>query len=206
MGRLLRVVLAGVGCAVILGWACASDEDPLRYKRVVFVGASITEGWDFQRYFAGYDFRKVINYDVDKTAVWDQVEALDADVVVVKECAAYFNAGGGTPLSEYYRIMERMAALIDRSHAIPVFATTVPVDVGFGGCTQAQLNDIRTFNSWVKNYCNTHGLVCLDLYAAVADNDGQLPTDCHNGDGLHPNRRGYDKLSPAVIPALERAI
>ncbi len=72
-----RVVFCVV--AVILGCACASDVDPLQYNRVVFVGASITEDWDFEHYFAGYDFRKVIHYDVDKTTVWDRVAALDAD-------------------------------------------------------------------------------------------------------------------------------
>ncbi len=44
-------------------------------QRVVFVGASITEAWDFAAYFPGYDFRKVIHFDWDKTQVWSQVAA-----------------------------------------------------------------------------------------------------------------------------------
>lgn len=200
-----RVIL-WVAAAFALLCGCVGGEDPLRYHRVVFVGASSTADWDFDYYFPGYDFHKVIVYNVDKTAGWDRIRALEPDVVVVKENAAYFYAAGGTPLSEYHRIMERMVALIERAGMVPVLATTLPVDIGYGGCTQAQLIDIRSFNSWVSYCCNTHGIECLDLYSVIAGNDDELPREFHDGDGLHLNRRGYDELYPVVLPALRRAL
>ncbi len=172
---------------------------------VVFVGASITEAWDFGYYFAGYNFHKVVHYDWKKSDAWDEVTPFDPEVVVVKECAAYFYTGGGTPLNEFHAEVETMVGLIRGVGATPVLATTVPVDVGFGGCTQQQLNDIRAFNNWLRNYCGQQGIACLDLYDAIADGQGQLPRDCHDGDGLHPNEKGYDILSPVVLPALRQA-
>jgi hypothetical protein len=180
--------------------------EDLRDAAVVFVGASITENWDFGRYFSGYDFSKVIHYDWDKTAAWDQVQAAHPDVVVVKECAAYFYSEGGTPLDEFENSIRGMVERIRAYGAIPVLCTTVPVDVGYGGCTQAQLDDLRAFNDWLRSYCSSQSIVLLDYCQRIADAQGQLPAAYHDGDGLHPNSAGYDVLSPLVIPALESAL
>jgi hypothetical protein len=212
MGRRWTLVAAA---AILALAASCSDEDnggegpgPGHNEKetcVVFVGASITEAWNFNTYFAGYNFHKVIHYDWVKSDAWNDVPPYDPKIVVVKECAAYFDLGGDTPLGEFYAEIRKMVGLIRGINATPVLATTVPVDVGFGGSTQAQLDDIREFNSWIKNYCTGEGIVCLDLYGAVADSSGQLPRNCHDGDGLHPNKRGYDTLSPVVLPALRDA-
>jgi hypothetical protein len=191
--------------------SCANDSTSpnstnLTDQRVVFVGASITDGWDFAAYFPGYDFQKVIYYDWDKTQVWSQVAALNPDIVVVKECAAYFYVDGGTPLGDYENCMIQMVANTRAMSAVPVLATTLPIDVGQGGCTQPQLNDIITFNAWVRNYCSNSGITCMDYYNQISDDDCQLPPSYHDGDGLHPNGAGYDALSPIVIPTLEGAI
>jgi hypothetical protein len=187
----------------------APDENTPQYLReltVVFVGASITENWDFSRYFAGYNFRKVLHFDWDKTQAWDQVQALHPDIVLVKECAAYFYTAGGTPLGEFESSIMSMVERVRAIGAIPVLCTTIPVDVGRGDCTQAQLDDLRTFNDWLRSYCSGQGLVLLDYYQRIADAQGQLPAACHDGDGLHPNAAGYDVLSPLVVPALESAL
>lgn len=193
--------------------ASVNEDDPkddpivnLRDQVVVFVGASITENWDFSHYFSGYNFKKVIHYDWDKTQVWSDVQALQPDIVVVKECGAYFYTDGGTPLNEFESCIQSMVSNIRNLNAIPVLCTTLPVDVGYGDCTQAQLNDIRTFNDWVRSYCSSQNIVLLDYYQRLADAQGQLPAAYHDGDGLHPNSAGYDVLSPIVIPALQSAL
>ena len=209
-----RLILYIAAAALLMLAASCSDEDnggteppPHNEKEtsVVFVGASITEAWTFNTYFAGYNFHKVVHYDWVKSDAWSDVGPYNPKIVVVKECAAYFDLGGGTALNEFYDEIRKMVGLIRGIGATPVLATTVPVDVGFGGCTRAQLDDIREFNAWLRNYCSSQGIVCLDLYDAIADNSGQLPRDCHDGDGLHPNKKGYDTLSPIVLPALREA-
>ncbi len=186
----------------------ADEGEPgtLNDARAAFVGASITENWDFGRYFPGRDFRKVIHYDWDKTQAWGEVQALLPRIVVVKECGAYFYTGGGTPLDEFAESVRAMVGLIRGLGAVPVLCTTLPVDVGRGDCTQEQLDDIRSFNEWLRGYCAAEGIVLIDYYGRVADAQGQLPAAFHDGDGLHPNQAGYDALSPLVIPALESAL
>lgn len=189
------------GCLLLAGCESKDDARP----DVAFVGASITENWNFDRYFPGYAFEKVIVNDADKTPAWGTIVGRNPRIVVVKEYAAYFSTSGGTPLGHYQTIMADLAARCRLVGITPVLATTIPVDVGYGGCTQAQLNDIKSFNAWVRNYCANQGIVCLDLAAAIADSDGQLPTPCHNGDGLHPNETGYHLLSAPVLPTLRQA-
>ncbi len=203
----MRVVTGILICAAAFMAACScSDESQdLKDLTVVFVGASITEGWDFAKYFPGYNFEKVVYYEADKTQAWSEVAVYHPDMVVVKECAAYFYADGGTPLGEYENVMKAMVTLARDAGAVPVLATTIPVDVGFGGCTQHQLDDIVTFNNWVRNYCGANGVALMDYYNRIADASGQLPRNCHDGDGLHPNDHGYAVLSPIVIPVLEGA-
>jgi hypothetical protein len=198
-------------CLLLLAtWGQCKKSDgasgPLADLTVVFVGASITDNWDFDHYFSGYHFEKVVHYDWDKTQVWGEIEGFHPDIVLVKECAAYFYGEGGTPLGEYESNMADMVNRIRNSGAVPILCTTIPVDVGHGDCTQAQLNDIRTFNDWVRGFCSSQGIVLMDYYTQIADGQGQLPTSYHDGDGLHPNSSGYDVLSPLVIPTLESAL
>jgi len=204
--RIFRCLILISMVFLILSFCSSDNGGGLKSMRGVFVGASITEAWDFNHYFSGYDFKKVIHYDWKKSDVWDEIENHDPDIVVVKECAAYFYTDGNTPLNEYYTEMENMVALIKGAGSVPVLATTIPVDVGQGDCTKAQLDDIIEFNNWVRNYCSNHSITCMDYYEQIADNDGELPTDCHDGDGLHPNSHGYDILSQIVIPTLEACI
>ncbi|MGD8718542.1 MAG: SGNH/GDSL hydrolase family protein [Candidatus Zixiibacteriota bacterium] len=213
---LKRLALFAAAAALLfLVVSCSEDEEenggggtpPHNEKEtsVVFVGASITEAWSFSTYFNGYNFHKVVHYDWVKSDAWNEVPPHSPKIVVVKECAAYFDLGGDTPFNEFYAEIRKMVGLIQGINATPVLATTVPVDPGFGGCTQAQLDDIREFNDWIRNYCTAQGFVCLDLAAAIEDGQGQLPRDCHDGDGLHPNEKGYNTLSPIVLPALRDA-
>lgn len=204
-----QIILLALVLLAALHQCKKADEDgsnDLSDLTVVFVGASITENWDFDHYFSGYDFRKVIHYDWDKTQVWDDVQALHPDIVLVKECGAYFYTEGGTPLGEFESSVQSMVDHIRNIGAIPILCTTLPVDVGKGDCTQAQLNDLRSFNDWVRGYCSSQSIVLMDYYQRIADTQGQLPTACHDGDGLHPNSAGYDVLSPLVIPTLESAL
>ncbi|MCX6556226.1 MAG: GDSL-type esterase/lipase family protein [Candidatus Aminicenantes bacterium] len=199
-----RVFLLVMVLLMTLG-QCKKTDTTGPLGTVVFVGASITENWDFDHYFGDYNFQKVIYYDWDKTQAWGEVQDYDPDIVVVKECGAYFYTDGGTPLGDYENCISSMVDHIRNIGAIPVLCTTLPVDVGAGDCTQCQLDDIRTFNDWVRGYCAGQGIVLMDYYQQIADAQGQLPTAYHDGDGLHPNSAGYDILSPMVVPTLESA-
>lgn len=191
----------------LLLFSCASAIDD---EVVVFLGASITENFYYPSYgvfFPAYDFHKVIvGGTPDKSSGFGEVGSYNPDMVTFKECAAYFDEGGNTDLPYLHQCMEAIADYCDGIGAIPVPATTFPVDVGYGGHTQAQLDDIVEFNVWVRDWCSTNGWACMDYYDWIADGEGQLPTAYHDGDGLHPNQAGYNVIGPHVIPCLNHGL
>jgi hypothetical protein len=176
---------------------------------VVFLGASITEAFHYPTYdqfFPAYNFYKVVEFGPDKSGAFDQVESYNPDIVTFKECGDYFDKGGDTDQAFLHECMQDIADFCESIGATPVPATTLPIDVGHGGCTQAQLDDIIEFDNWVRTWCTNNGWACMDYYTWIADGQGQLPTGYHDGDGLHPNQDGYDVLGPHVVPTLEGAV
>lgn len=176
-------------------------------EEVVFLGASITEDFYYPSYgqfFPSYNFDKVIvGGNPDKSAGFPEVGSYNPDMVTFKECAAYFDEGGGTDHAFLHQCMQDIADYCISIGATPVPATTLPIDVGYASHTQAQLDDIIEFNSWVRNWCTSNGWACMDYYDWIADGDGQLPLAYHTGDGLHPNQAGYNVLGPHVVPTLD---
>jgi hypothetical protein len=204
----MRKVLAVLICLAAVCGAGSRDggRADLHDAVVVFLGASITEVFYYPtegQFYPDYDFHKIVEFGPDKSAVFGDIAALEPDIVVFKECGAYFDEGGDTDMPAMQGFMEDIADFCISIDALPVPATTLPIDVGYDGHTQAQLEDIILFDDWVRGWCDAEGWECMDYYTWIADGDGQLPTAYHDGDGLHPNQDGYDVLGPHVIPTLE---
>ncbi len=198
---LLLALLVCVSCT-----ATTADLTDLTDAVVVFLGASITEVFyypGYDEFFPDYDFHKVIEFGPDKSSVFPDIADLNPDIVTFKECGAYFDEGGDTDMPAMQGFMQDIADFCATIGAVPVPATTLPIDVGYGGHTQAQLEDIIEFDIWVRGWCSDNGWECMDYYTWIADADGQLPREYHDGDGLHPNHDGYAELGPHVIPTLE---
>ncbi len=50
---------------------------------------------------------------------------------------------------------------------------------------------IRAANKWILEIAHETGTKYLDTYSVMCDEEGWLPEDSHNGDGLHPNPATY---------------
>jgi len=179
-------------------------------EEVVFLGASITENFYYPNdgeFFPSYNFDKVIvGGTPDKSSGFGEVTSYSPVMVTFKECAAYFDEGGDSDHPFLHQCMQDIADHCVSIGATPVPATTLPIDVGVGSHTQAQLDDIIEFNEWVRNWGTSNGWGCMDYYTWIADGDGQLPPAYHTGDGLHPNLAGYNVLGPEVVPVLDSVV
>lgn len=208
-----RITLAIIAMAIasVFLTSCCTTTDPVGGgddpdTTVVFFGASITEAFYYPNdgeFFPDNDFHKVIvGGNPDKSEGFPEVGSHNPDVVTFKECAAYFDEGGGTDHDFLHQCMQAIADYCVSIGATPVPATTLPIDVGCGSHTQAQLDDIIEFNAWVRTWAANNGWECMDYYTWIADGDGQLPAAYHDGDGLHPNLAGYQVLGPNVLTTL----
>jgi lysophospholipase L1-like esterase len=64
---------------------------------------------------------------------------------------------------------------------------------------------ILALNAWLKDYCAKNGLVYLDYFSAVVDDQGMLRRDLSE-DGLHPNAAGYKIMAPLAEKAIAVAV
>ncbi len=54
-------------------------------------------------------------------------------------------------------------------------------------------------NAWIVELADANQLPYLNTYAALVGEDGYLPEDCQNGDGMHLNEAGFSKIMDYVI-------
>jgi lysophospholipase L1-like esterase len=64
---------------------------------------------------------------------------------------------------------------------------------------------ILALNAWLKDYCAKNGLVYLDYFSALVDDQGMLRRDLSD-DGLHPNAAGYKIMAPLANKAIATAL
>jgi lysophospholipase L1-like esterase len=64
---------------------------------------------------------------------------------------------------------------------------------------------ILALNTWLKDYCAKNGLVYLDYFPALLDDQGMLRRDLSD-DGLHPNAPGYKIMARVADKAIANAL
>lgn len=173
---------------------------------VVFLGASITEGFNLPGRFPEYNFHIVCEYSQDKSSAYDECMSYNPDIIVIKECGAYFwHDAYGYDIVQGFMI-DAMEYFTGRGVTV-VPATTLPIDVGTDEYnTEIRRDNIINYNNWLRGYASDHGYTVMEYFNTIADGDGELPPAYHNGDGLHPNTAGYDVLEPIILPTLGNAL
>ena len=102
-------------------------------------------------------------------------------------------------------------AELARLHSIRVvFASLLPVNNDSSEDAKESfalrpLERLLAINRWLKEYCVTNGLVYLDYYTALVDDNGMLKKELSD-DGLHPNSAGYKLMAPLAADAIAKAL
>ena len=65
--------------------------------------------------------------------------------------------------------------------------------------------EIRTLNSWLKDFCQRDGDVYLDYYTTMADAEGGMKPGLSK-DGVHPTPQGYAIMAPLAEQAIAQAL
>ena len=60
-------------------------------------------------------------------------------------------------------------------------------------------------NDWMNDYASRNGIVYLDYWNAMLDEQGVLRKEL-TWDGLHPNEAGYDVMGPIAEKAIAAAL
>jgi lysophospholipase L1-like esterase len=196
--------------------ATAKDE-----IRVVFMGDSITDNWknrEFGGFFPGrpYIDRGISAQTTPQMLVRFRPDVIDLLPQIVVILAGTNDLAGNTgpmTLKEIEQNLVSMAELA-RVHDIRVILSSVtPVRDGLIGKDGQPLvftkkrppEKILTLNDWIRKYAAANGLVYLDYFSAMVDDQGFLKAEL-TYDGLHPNAQGYAVMAPLAETAIQASL
>lgn len=230
MRRMMRILAAGGAAVLMLSPGCDNSHgtqgDSQMQRHVVLVGASVGQEWNLAGLPARAgvresSFESIAAYQFDKgEAVGDLLlrprrrfrptrtylrgffkpAPRVPDVVILKECAAYFPGDLPSYQSRFPGWVQRLRARNIRV----VVATVVPVTREHATARPGRIEAIRQFNDWLRAYASRERLDLLDLEAALREDGGERYLDGKytSGDGLHLNRTGYDLLDRRLLQVL----
>ena len=175
---------------------------PLEHeKRVVFMGNSITEGWSllFPEFFEGKPY---VNRGISGQTTPQMLVRFRADVIALEPKVVLILAGindiaGNTGPSNVTMITNNIMSMAElaKSNNIKVIISSIlpakdfPWNPGMNPPPK-----ILSANQILKSYASTNGIVYLDYYSSMVDENDALK-DEYGSDGVHPNKKGYEVMS-----------
>lgn len=181
-------------------------------NRVVFMGNSITIGWQNARpnFFEGkpYINRGISGQTTPQMLIRFRQDVIDLKPKVVVILAGTNDIAGNTGASTIEMIVDNIKNMAELAHANGikvVLSSTLPVyDYPWrAGLEPAQ--KIITLNTQLKEYAEKNGHVYLDYFTAMADERNGLPKKYAN-DEVHPTVAGYKVMEPLVEAAIAEAL
>jgi lysophospholipase L1-like esterase len=189
--------------------------------RVVFMGDSITDSWDDPKYGGFFPGKPYLDRGISGQTTPQMLIRFRPDVIALQPKVVVILAGtndlaGNTGPMTLQAIEDNLASMAElaRAHGIRVvLASVLPISDYEKDRTgqpitrskQRPPDQIRALNEWMKNYANTNQMIYLDYFAAMADEPGFLREELSE-DGLHPNQKGYDIMSPLAEKAIAAAL
>lgn len=190
----------------------ALDSTSTGENRVVFMGNSITEGWggmcpDF------FSKNSYINRGISGQTTPQMLVRFRSDVIKLKPAVVIILAGtndiaGNTGPSTLEMILDNiisMAELAKANHIKVVLCSVLPtIDYPWNiGLEPAE--KIATLNNMIKNYADKNGILYVDYYTHMVDEQKGLIKE-YTFDGVHPNEAGYKIMEPLAQEAIKKVL
>jgi lysophospholipase L1-like esterase len=183
---------------------------------------------------SGYKFEFIAKYEPDKSDILNQaIQRTEnkPDVVIIKQCATYIRADVDTydpkHVEEYKQLAQKWVGQLSEKKIVPIMATIVPISEEIPIWNKfkwlvkkyifskkippfypnIRLKGISDYNDWVKAYSEKNGLTILDLEVPlhISDTNRFLKPELTT-DGLHINKKAYQKLDQIVFPTLAKTL
>jgi lysophospholipase L1-like esterase len=185
--------------------------------RVVFMGDSITDGWQQPRYGGFFPGKPYVDRGISGQTTPQMLVRFRRDVVDLQPKAVVILAGtndiaGNTGPMSNEEIQGNLASMSELAHAHNikvVMSSITPVSEyhvrGIAQTTARPMERIKAMNDWMKSYAASHGDVYLDYFSAMVDDKGLMRAELTEDD-LHPNAKGYAIMGPLADAAIARAL
>ena len=188
--------------------------------RVVFMGDSITDSWDGPANGGFFPGKPYLDRGISGQTTPQMLIRFRADVIALKPKVVVILAGtndiagntGPTTLEAIEDNLASMAELARASGIRVVLSSLLPVSdyetrdgKPIVRTVQRPPAQIKALNDWMRRYAAERRLIYLDYYSAMSDEKGFLKDELSN-DGLHPNAKGYEVMSPLAEQTIARAL
>jgi len=195
--------------------APANDE-----QRVVFMGDSITDGWDDPKYGGFFPGKPYIDRGISGQTTPQMLLRFRPEVIALKPKVVVILAGtndiagntGPMTLEAIEDNLTSMAELARANKIRVVLSALLPIsdyETREGKPIIQSMRRpperIKALNDWMRKYAADTHAVYLDYYSAMADDKGFLKDELSD-DGLHPNQKGYDVMAPLAERAISLAL
>jgi lysophospholipase L1-like esterase len=185
---------------------------PADPRRVVFLGDSITDGWNLARSFPDKPY---VNRGIGGQTTPQMLVRMYPDVIDLKPAALIVLAGTNdishnTGPETIAMIQENFQAITElaQGHGIKVILCSVMPVSDYTKNKQTVSRppaDILKVNAWLREYTAKVHAGFADYYAATVDDKGML-REGYSDDGLHPNLKGYELVAPVAESAIRKAL
>ncbi len=190
-------------CTAGAGAATGAAPTP---KKVVFIGASVTQYWANYTDFAANDW---IDKGISGETSVQVAARFQKDAIALNPDAIHILAGTNDigPLWVPQTTWDAFTSMIAEAKAagIPVYIGTIP-PWGDGPGARASDPDyagrnarVATLNAWLQSQPE---VTVIDYHSLLKGSNG-LYNPALTTDGLHPNAAGYAVMTPVVVKALE---
>jgi lysophospholipase L1-like esterase len=182
-------------------------------NRVVFFGDSITDFWG-RRYGKFFPGKPYINRGISGQVTPQMLLRFRQDVIALQPQAVVILAGtndiggslGPVDAAATHANLMSMVELALAHKIRVVLASLTPVCDYLSPQTEKRpMEKLKQMNDWMKDYAAKNGVVYLDYWTAMLDEQGMLRKEL-TWDGLHPNDAGYDIMGPLAEKAIEAAL
>jgi len=189
-------------------------------ERVVFMGDSITDGWDSPSMGGFFPGKPYINRGISGQTTPQMLIRFRPDVIDLKPKVVVILAGtndlagntGPSTLEAIEGNLTSMAELARANGIRVVLSSVMPVSDYEVRNGQPIVQTVRrppdkiiTLNNWIKDYAAKNKLIYLDYFSAMVDAKGFLKDELSN-DGLHPNADGYKVMNPLAAAAIQTSL
>jgi lysophospholipase L1-like esterase len=182
-------------------------------NRVVFMGDSITEGWQFDGLNGSFPGKPYINRGISGQTTPQMLVRFRQDVIDLKPKVVVILAGindiagntGPMTLDETENNLASMAELAAANHIRVVLCSVTPAFDFPWMPGMKPAPKVLALNSWIKAYATEKGHVYVDYHTAMKDQRDGLPAAL-SADGVHPLPAGYAIMAPLVEAGIEKAL
>jgi lysophospholipase L1-like esterase len=181
-------------------------------KRVVFMGDSITEGWQSadSSFFADNDY---IDRGISGQTTPQMLIRFRPDVIALQPSVVVILAGindiaentGPISTEAIYGNIVSMVQLAQANKIRVVVSSVLPANTFPWRLTIQPAEKVIMLNSMLSAYCTANNIVYLDYYSKMVDAEKGLDRKL-TYDGVHPTLAGYKVMEPLAQDAIRRAL